>query len=129
MTLLLPLLAFLFASLLVTAGAMALSPTAGAAISRRLDEIRGEPALDVPAPYREKIAEGFATLSKYAPTPTKEMGKLRARLVAAGYRRSEALAVFIGARLGLAVLSFAVLALPLFTRPNMLLALGGGALG
>ena len=43
MTLLLPLLAFLFASLLVTAGAMALSPGAAAAIERRLGEIRGVP--------------------------------------------------------------------------------------
>ena len=129
MTFLLPLFAFLFASLLVTAGAMALSPGAAAAISRRLDEIRGDPAVEAPSPYRQKVADGLASLSKYAPTPTKEMGKLRARLVAAGYRRPEALAVFIGARLGFAVVSFALLALPLFGRPNVPVAIGAGALG
>ena len=129
MTILLPLLAFLFASLLVTAGAMALSPGAAVAIERRLGEIRGEAVNEASSPYRKKIAESFATLSKYAPTPAAEMGKLRARLVAAGYRRPEALAIFLGARLGMAVLSFALVAMPVFGRPNMLLALGAAAMG
>jgi tight adherence protein C len=57
------------------------------------------------------------------------MGQLRARLVAAGYRRPEAIAVFTGMRLGIAVLAFALLALPIFGRANVLLALGAGALG
>jgi len=129
MTILLPLLAFLFVSLLVTAGAMAMSPSAAVAIERRLGEIRGEPVNETASPYRKKIAESFATLSKYAPTPASEMGKLRARLVAAGYRRPEALAVFIGGRLGLAVVAFALVALPVFGRPNVLLALGAAAMG
>src|SRR5918996_4059284 len=110
MLFLLPLLAFLFVSLLVTAGAMALSPGAAAAIERRLGEIRGEPVGDAVPAYRRKIAATFTRLSRYAPAPAAEMGKLRARLVAAGYRRPEALAVFVGARLGLAVVSFALVA-------------------
>jgi tight adherence protein C len=129
MTILLPLLGFLFASLLVTAGAMALSPGAAFVIERRLDEIRGEPVADLAPSYRKRVAESFATLSKYAPTPASEMGKLRARLVAAGYRRPETVAVFIGARLGLAVVSFALVALPVFGRANVLLALGAAAMG
>jgi tight adherence protein C len=129
MLFLLPLLAFIFASLLVTAGAMALSPGATAVIERRLGEIRGEPMSDELPSFRKKLADSFASLSRYAPTPEKEMGKLRARLVASGYRRPEALAVFVGARLGFAVVSFVLLALPVFTRPNMLLAIGGAALG
>jgi len=129
MTILLPLLAFLFISLLVTAGAMAMSPGAAVAIERRLGEIRGEPVNDPSSPYRKKIAESFATLSKYAPTPASEMSRLRARLVASGYRRPEALAIFIGARLGMAVVSFAVVAMPVFGRPNVLLALGAAAMG
>ena len=56
------------------------------------------------------------------------MGKLRARLVAAGYRRPEALAVFTGARLGLAVVSFAARA-AVFGHANVLLALGAAAIG
>ena len=129
MTILLPLLGFLFVSLLVTAGAMAMSPGAAVAIERRLGEIRGEPIADAAPSYRKKIADSFSTLSKYAPTPASEMGKLRARLVAAGYRRPETLAVFIGARLGFAILSFALVAMPVFGRPNLLLALGAGAMG
>jgi tight adherence protein C len=129
MVFLLPLLAFLFASLLVTAGAMALSPGAAAAIQRRLGEIRGEPIADEIPAYRKRIAASFTTLSRYAPTPAGEMGKLRARLVAAGYRRPEALAVFIGARLGFALVSFLLLVLPLFGRPNLLFAIFAAALG
>ena len=129
MTIMLPLLAFLFASLLVTAGAMALSPGAAAAIQRRLGEIRGEPVGDAPPSYRTKLAGSFEKLSKYAPTPAGEMGKLRARLVAAGYRRPEALPVFVGMRLGFAVVSFVLLALPVFGRANIFLAIGAAAMG
>ena len=129
MVFLLPLLAFLFISLLVTAGAMALSPGAAAAIERRLGEIRGAPVGDAMPGYRTKIADSFARLSRYAPTPAGEMGKLRARLVAAGYRRSEALAVFVGGRLGLAILSFALLVMPVLGRPNVLFAVFAAALG
>jgi|SRR5688572_30043114 tight adherence protein C len=129
MLFILPLLAFLFISLLVTAGAMALSPGAATAIQRRLGEIRGDPMPEAVPAYRKKIAESFTTLSRYAPTPAGEIGKLRARLVAAGYRRQEALAVFIGFRLGLALVSFVLLALPIFGRPNLLYALGAGAFG
>jgi len=129
MTVLLPLLAFLFISLLVTAGAMALSPGAAATIERRLGEIRGVPVADELPSFRKKLAGSFEKLSKYAPTPAGEMGKLRARLVASGYRRPEALAVFIGMRLGLAVLAFALVALPIFGRANVLLSFGAAALG
>ena len=129
MLFLLPLLAFLFISLLVAAGAMALSPGAASAIERRLGEIRGDPVGDTEPAYRKKIAASFARLSHYAPAPAKEMGKLRARLVAAGYRRPEALAVFVGARLGLALVSFVVLMLPILGRPNMLFAISAAALG
>jgi tight adherence protein C len=125
----LPLLGFLFASLLVTAAALALSPGAATAIQRRLGEIRGEPMGEATSAYGKKMAESFVTLSRYAPTPAGEMGKLRARLVASGYRRPEALAVFIGARLGLALVSLLLVALPVFGRPNILFALLAAALG
>ena len=126
---LLPLLAFLFASLLVTAAAMALSPGAAAAIERRLREIRGIPVDDSSSSYQERVAGTFARLSRYAPTSPSEMGRLRLKLVAAGYRRTEALAVFIGIRLGVAMACFAAMAMPVFGRPNALLALGAAALG
>jgi tight adherence protein C len=129
MTLLLPLLAFLFASLLVTAGAMALSPGAAAAIERRLGEIRGIPVNSPSGSYQERILDAFARLSRYAPKSPSEMGRLRWKLVAAGYRQPEALAVFTGIRLGVGLACFAAVALPVFGRPNVLLALGAAALG
>ena len=130
MTLLLPLLAFLFGSLLVTAGAMALSPGAAAAIERRLGEIRGVPASSVskPAPMT-RLAEAMKRVGRYAPARTAEASRLRARLMTAGYRGGEAIAVFTGIRLGCALAFFGVMAMPLFGRPNILLALGAAAIG
>ena len=131
MTLLIPLLAFLFISLLVTAGAMALSPGAAAAIERRLGELRTIPL----KPSGEKVgaarfAGAMKRLSQYAPqSSSADVSRIRERLIASGYRGSEALAVFTGIRLGCAVLAFAVLAMPLFGRPNIMLALAAAALG
>ena len=131
MTLLLPLLAFLFMSLLVTAAAMALSPGAAAAIQRRLGEIRGTHANAVsePAPYERMVVNTLKRIGRYAPQSPADMGRLRQRLVTAGYRRTEALPIFIGIRLGCAVACFALGVTPLLGRPNVLLALGAAALG
>jgi tight adherence protein C len=126
---LLPILAFVCASLLVAAGAMYMAPSAAAAIERRLGEIRGA-SMAEPAPrYRQNMAAAFTKLSQYAPASPAEMGKLRARLVTAGYRQPEALAVFVGFRLGAAMISFALVALPIFGRGNVLMAFGAAALG
>ncbi len=131
MLLLLPLLAFLFMSLLVTAAAMALSPGAAAVIQRRLGELRlGSSAPIVEQPSRAQLlAETAKRLGRYAPTPASEIGKLRRRLVAAGYRGSEALPVFIGIRLGCAILAFVVAMLPIWGPTNVGLALGAAGLG
>jgi pilus assembly protein TadC len=98
---LLPLLAFLFVSLLVAAGAMAMSPGRAAAIDRRLGEIRGigQPTSEG-VPYSQIIADSFKKLGRYAPKRPSEAGKLERKLVAAGYRSKEAMPVFIGIRLG-----------------------------
>lgn len=131
MTILLPLLAFLFMSLMVTAAAMALSPGAAAAIQRRLGEIGGRgsrPATDASG-YERVMADTLKRISRYAPQPAAEMSRLRQRLVAAGYRNSEALAIFIGIRLACAVVLFVLAMTPLLVRPNIAMALGGAALG
>jgi len=129
--LLLPLLGFLFVSLLVFGAALALAPAGGGVIQRRLGELRGLPDISTAdtSAYSETMVNGFKRLGKYAPTPAREVGKLKARLVAAGYRGSEALAVFVGIRLGFALLVFALFSTPLFVKPNVLMALGGAALG
>ena len=131
MTIVLPLLAFLFMSLLVTAAAMALSPGAAAAIQRRLGEIRGTPAMPVaePAPYERMVVDSLKRLGRYAPKSPSELGRLRLKLVTAGYRGTEALPIFIGIRLGSALLFFLIATMSMFGRPNVLLTLGAAGLG
>jgi tight adherence protein C len=129
---LLPLLAFLFASLLVTAGYMALAPAGEATIERRLGEVltgeRVKPA-DADAGYNRTVIDTLKKLGRAAPQSPSEMGKLQQRLTTAGYRTHEAVAVFFGIRLAGALVLFALLASPVLMRPNLALALGGCGLG
>ncbi|PWU16925.1 MAG: type II secretion system F family protein [Candidatus Rokuibacteriota bacterium] len=130
MTLVLPLLAFLFASLLVAAGAMALYPGSAATIERRLGELTGtSPQGGFDDGHTRAIVDTFKKIGKYAPKSPSEMGKLQRKLVAAGYRNNEALAVFFGVRLGFALLMFALFATPVLMRPNLPVALGACGLG
>jgi tight adherence protein C len=57
------------------------------------------------------------------------MGKLQRRLVTAGFRAHEAIAIFFGIRLGCALLAFALTATPILFHPNLPMALGACALG
>jgi tight adherence protein C len=128
---LLPVLGFLFVTLLIAAAAMALAPAGGGVIQRRLNELRGieGSSADETSAYGESVKRSLTRLGKYAPTSPAEMGKIKSRLVAAGYRGPEALPVFIGARLGCGLLAFGVMSTPLITKPSVLLALGAAALG
>ena len=128
MTFLLPLLAFAFVSLLIAGVAMAMSPSGSMVIARRLGELRGTPVEEKPV-YGETVVRTLKNLGKYAPQSPSELGKLQRRLVCAGFRGKEALAVFIGLRLGFALLTFGVASSPLIVRPNLFLALGVAALG
>ena len=129
MVVLLPLLGFLFVSLLVTAAGMALAPRTTAAIERRLGEISGlDPSVSESAPYTEVLVESFKKLSRYAPKSPSEMGKLQRKLVAAGYRSKEAMPVFIGLRVGVSLLLFFVVSFPIF-HINVLVAIGAAAIG
>ena len=129
MVVILPLLAFLFASLLVAGIAMAMSPAAANTIERRLGEIRGDVPIADGTAYGQVLADSFKKLARYAPKNIKEMGKLQRKLVAAGYRSKEAMTVFTGLRLGCALLMFAVASLPILGRPNLILALGAAGAG
>jgi tight adherence protein C len=130
-TLLLPLLAFLFGSLLIAAAAMAFAPGATAAIERRLGEVTGTKvkASDSDPGYDRVMIDTLKKFGAMAPQSRSELGKLQQRLVTAGYRKHEALAVFFGIRLGCALLVFFLLASPLFGKPNLAVALVGCALG
>jgi tight adherence protein C len=127
-TLLLPLLAFLFVSLLAYAAYIALAPSLAGHVERRLAEIGGN-TVPVEAPTWERVSATFKRMGRVAPQSPSEMGKLQRRLVAAGFRNSEALVVFLGVRVATAAALFALLATPLIFRPNIALAFGGAGLG
>ena len=129
MTLLLPLMGFLFVSLLVTAIGLVMA-RGETAIERRLGELGvGGSLPPMPAVSNERMVNVLKRLGKAAPKSASELGKLRQRLVASGYRGSEALPVFFGIRLALALGLFAAVTSGLVVKANMPLALGGMAIG
>ncbi len=129
MTLLLPLLAFLFASLLVGGAALALSSGTAAIIERRLGEVAGASSRAAASePHREPaFVRAMKRIGQHAPKSPAEMGKLRQRLVAAGYRGHEAIIVLYGIRIALSAASFVVFTTGLVFRPNLFAALAVAA--
>ena len=128
MTVLLPLLAFLFVSLLVAGAALVFSAGPAVEVERRLAEIGGGIEID-DARYRRAAVDTLKRLGRAAPKSPSEMGKLQQRLVVAGFRGDEALLILSGVRVGLAIVLFALFGLPLVFRPSVPLALGGAAIG
>jgi tight adherence protein C len=129
-TSLLPLLAFVFGSLVVAAAAMLLIPSKAAAIDRRLEELT--PERDSSGDERQTskaLVKMFKRLGEKAPRSPKELGQLRLRLVQAGFRRDEALTIFFGMRVSFALVLFAMFSTSLIMRPNITVALAAMALG
>jgi tight adherence protein C len=128
---LLPLLAFLFGSLLIAAAALALSPASAGAIERRLGEVTGGRVKgpDADDGYGRVAIDTLKKMGSMAPRSTSEIGKLQQRLLTAGYRSHEALIVFFGIRLACALVGFALVMSPIFFRPNLPMALGACAIG
>jgi tight adherence protein C len=127
---LLLLLAFLFGSLVVVASAMALAPRAAAAVEDRLGEVTGTTLRSRRRAEYEKYAlESVKRLGRLAPKSPAELSKIQRRLVAAGYRGSEALLVFFGIRVAAAIAAFMVCLTPLVVRPDITLALVSCFLG
>ena len=130
MTLLLPILAFLFVSLLVAAGVMVFSTSGGTAIERRLGEVTGASStFETDSRFDEVVVDALKKLGNAVPRSPSEMGKLQRRLVAAGYRRNEAVPIFFGIRIAVALAFFALFALPIVLRPSLMLALGACGIG
>ena len=130
MTLLLPLLAFVFASLVVAAAAMALKPSSAASIEQRLGEVLDSTDRRVESATVARTAlETFKRLGSFAPRSVSEMGKLSQRLVQAGYRGHETIVVFFGVRVAFTLAMFAVFAFGIITEPSLLLAMGGAGVG
>ena len=126
----LPLLAFVFGSLLVGGAALLLMPSRAMAIDRRLEELAAARGPDGTERQTFKaLVDMVKRVGEKAPRSPKELGTLRLRLVQAGYRRDEALTVFFGIRIMFALLLFVLFATPLVMRPNITIALAGVALG
>jgi tight adherence protein C len=130
-SLMLPLLGFIFISLLVVAAGMAFSTSGAGTIERRLEEVAGvmvKPVEEERA-FDKKVAGALKRLGNAVPRSPSEMGKLQQRLVSAGYRRNEAVAIFLGIRVGFALLLFGMFASPLVFRPNFLSAIAAAGIG
>jgi tight adherence protein C len=126
---LLSVLAFIFAALVVTAGAMAFAPAGNTAIERRLSDLTGRPVNDEDEARLRRVVGALKRLGNAVPHSPNEMGKLQQRLVQAGFRSHDAVIVFFGIRIGVALLVFGVLASGLVGRPNLLFALAGAGVG
>jgi tight adherence protein C len=125
----LPILAFVFGSLIVAAAALLFMPNKAVAIDRRLEELMpGRENADDRNRF-EGLVKVFKRVGEKAPRSPREMGNLRLRLVQAGYRRDEALTIFFGIRITFALALFALFATSIVVRPNITLALGGVGFG
>jgi len=127
----LPLLAFVFGSLIIAAAALVLIPSRAAVIDRRIGELTsGRDHDEVEKPRLQSLIGFVKRVGEKAPRSTKELGSLRLRLVQAGYRRDEALTIFFGIRIVFALALFTVFSTSLIlTKSNQWFALGGLALG
>lgn len=128
----LPLLAFVFGSLIMAAAALALLPDRAAVIDRRLQELTSsgrDRSGDEAKPRFQRLLSLAKRIGEKAPRSPKEMGSLRLRLVQSGYRREEALTIFFGIRIMFALMLFTLFSSSIVMRPNLTLALGGLGLG
>ena len=130
MSLMLPVLGFIFVTLLVMAAGMAFSTSVGT-IERRLEEVAGvlPKAIEEEAAFDKKVVGALKRLGNAVPKSPSEMGKLQQRLVTAGYRRNEAVAIFLGIRVGVALLLFGLLSTPILFRPNLMTAAAACGIG
>jgi tight adherence protein C len=126
-TTLIPLLAFVFGTLVIGVTAMMLMRSRTAAIDQRLEELSAG-FVEQPEAKKarfESVAGMMKRLGEKAPRSAKELGTLRLRLVQAGFRREEAMTIFFGVRVAMALGLFFLFATPIILRPNLMMALGG----
>ena len=124
-------LAFVFGLVVVAGAALVLAPAGPTAIEQRLGEVTGAGAAPKEADleYQRAVVAALKRIGAVAPKSSSETGKLRRLLIAAGYRNGDAVVVFFGIRLGLALIGFVLLAFPLIMRPNFMTALAACAMG
>ncbi len=124
----LPLLAFAFGSLLVTAVTYALTAKP-ATIDDRLRDVMGHQAAPESDESSEQVMAFLKKIGERLPKSPKDLSKIQLRLVQAGYRRSEALPVFLAIRVGFALALFAFCMTPLLVKPNLAMALAAAGFG
>ena len=129
MAMLLPVLAFVFAAVIVVALGLRFAGPRGNAIDRRLAEVTGSAGPDQTGQAMEAVKAAVKKFGNRVPVSPSEMGKVRLRLVQAGYRGAEALPIFYGTRMAIAMGTFLLFATPLVLRPNVAIGLGGSLLG
>jgi tight adherence protein C len=129
MAMLLPLLAFVFATLIVAGLGLRYAGARGNAIDRRLAEVTGTSGPEEPNQAMEAVKSAVKKFGNKVPVSPGEMGKVRLRLVQAGYRGAEAVPIFYGTRMAIAIGTFVLFATPLILRPNVAIGLGGSLLG
>ena len=119
---LLPIVAFVCGTLLVTAVGYLIISSRSGSIDQRLREVTGVSTSAQAESSSDQVVAFFKKVGERAPQGTKEVGKLRERLVWAGYRSESALPVFFGIRVGCAAAGFALFVMPIFMRPNLTVA-------
>jgi tight adherence protein C len=129
-TVVLPLVAFFAGALLAGTLAFALAGGRALAVERRLEEVTGRRAREAGKRPHARLGLGFVRrLGETAPRSPKALGRLRQRLVQAGFRSEEALQVLLGLRVLVALAAFAVATSPLAGRANLTMALAAAGLG
>ena len=127
MSLLLPLCAFIFVTALVAIAALRLAPNRGSVIDRRLAELTDTRARAQAEPAFGRLKAVLRRIGTRAPRSRSESGKVRMRLVQAGYRNDEAVAIFYGIRISLFVgVTATVIALALGLVVGLAAAYFGG---
>jgi tight adherence protein C len=129
MTMILPLLAFVFASLLVAAVGIRMAGNRGSVIERRLAEVTGGRVKEEDGPRFDVIKDAIKKVGSKVPVSPSEVGKVRLRLIQAGFRGAEALPLFVGIRVAVALIAFVLFATPLLFRPSVSVGLGCSLLG
>jgi tight adherence protein C len=127
-TLWLPLLAFAFGSLLVTAVMYALTARP-ASIDDRLRDVLGRQSQPDADASSDQVVAFLKRIGERLPKNPKDLGKIQLRLVQAGYRGPEALPVFLAIRVGVALSAFVICMSGAFGKPNMAMAIGAAGFG
>jgi tight adherence protein C len=120
---------FLVATALLAVAGLRLVTARGTDLDQRLQEVIGAGIREEAPAQRGQLKAFFQRLGARAPRMSSEIGKVRQRLIQAGYRGEEALTVFYGIRFTVAIAGFVLLATPLLMKPNIMIALAGSLLG